>query len=85
MLDQITSFLYPYLDWVGYSFITFGLLYGSPPRAHKEGWVYAFIGGVIMLLWGLHFKHWGVTFWNIVFCVSYLIIYIRMLKGKNVV
>ena len=78
---ETIKFILDHLDWLGYGILMVGFMKAGSLK--KEGWVMNICGSIILLTWGLHIKHYGVVFWNIIYAIIYVGCYMNFAKNSN--
>jgi len=69
------------LDWIAYGLILFGNY--KVGKGSIDGWLISAYGSLLAILWGISIGKYGVSFWNIWFCVVFVFSYTRMRKLMN--
>lgn len=70
-----------YGDWTGYLILTLGLLLVGQKK--RDGWFLCLAGSILLGIWGLSLKHYGIVFWNILFSLIYTYNYFKHEKIRK--
>ena len=65
----IPDWFFKNLDFIGYGFLSYGVWQFS--KLKIDGFLYAAVGCIIILAWGIYWHHWGTIVWNILFALLY--------------
>jgi len=72
------EFLLNYSDWIGYILIAIALY--ELNKKDFRGWLLASLGTVWLIIFGIHFKKYGIVFGNLIFLWIYFSSYLQASK-----